>query len=103
MLSVVAEKIYTMEQARESFARCLMLDWESIKTTEKTQDFIEKLQQTLQPFSGGQCMLVVNYLATTAKASIQLGDTWRVHPTDELIDRLQRVFTQDNAVRIKYR
>ncbi|NOR81362.1 MAG: DNA polymerase III subunit alpha [Methyloprofundus sp.] len=103
MLSVVAEKIYTMEQARESFARCLMLDWESFKTAEKTQDFIEKLQQTLQPFSGGQCMLVVNYLSTTARASIQLGDSWRVHPTDELIDRLQRVFTQDNAVRIKYR
>ncbi len=103
MLSVVAEKIYTMEQAREAYARCLMLDWDCAKTEEKTQDLIDKLQQTLQPFSGGQCMLVVNYLSEVAKASIQLGDTWRVHPTDELIIRLQRVLRQDNAIRIKYR
>ncbi len=103
MLSIVAEKIYTMEEARESFSRCLMLDWDSVKTDEKTQDFIAKLQQTLQPFSGGQCMLVVNYLTSTNKASIQLGDSWRVHPTDELIDRLQRVLTQENAIQVKYR
>ncbi len=103
MLSIVAEKIYTMEQARESFSRCLMLDWDSVKTAEKTQVFIEKLQQTLQPFCGGQCMLVVNYLTATSKASIQLGDTWRVHPTDELMSRLQSILTQENAVQIKYR
>ena len=103
MLSIVAEKIYTMEQARGSFARCLMFDWDSNRTAEKTQDFVDKLQQTLQPFSGGQCMLVVNYLAASAKASIQLGDTWRVHPTDVLMTRLQSMLTQDNAVRIKYR
>ena len=44
MLSVVAEKIYTMEQARESFARCLMLDWDSVKTVEKTQANQSRLQ-----------------------------------------------------------
>ncbi|MCK5869359.1 DNA polymerase III subunit alpha [Methylococcaceae bacterium CS1] len=102
-LSVTAEKIYSLEQARESFARCLMLNWDSVATAKKTPDFIQCLQETLQPFSGGQCMLVINYLSTTAKASIQLGDEWRVHPTDELVLRLQRILKQDNATSIKYR
>lgn len=103
MLSIIAEKIYTIEQARESYARCLMLDWNSDKMTAKSQDFMHDLQQTLQPFSGGQCMLVVNYISATTKASVQLGDNWRVHPTDELMMRLQRILIQDNAVRVKYR
>ncbi|MCK5356573.1 MAG: DNA polymerase III subunit alpha, partial [Methyloprofundus sp.] len=103
MLSIVADKIFTMEQARESYARSVTLNWNSVATMEKTQDFMGKLQQTLQPFSGGQCMLVINYLARREKASIQLGDAWRVHPSDELITRLQRLFSQENAVQIKYR
>ena len=103
MLSITAEKLYSMDQARESFARCLMLDWDSDKTAEISADFLHRLQETLQPFSGGQCMLVINYLSAQAKVSIQLGDEWRVHPTDELILRLQRMLNQDNATCIKYR
>ncbi|RLA25547.1 MAG: DNA polymerase III subunit alpha, partial [Gammaproteobacteria bacterium] len=102
-LSITAEKLYSMEQARESFARCLMLDWDSTDDTENTQKFVHRLQETLQPFSGGQCMLVVNYLSDTARTSVQLGDAWRIHPTDELILRLQRILKQDEAIQIKYR
>lgn len=102
-LSIVADKLFSMEQARENFARCLMLDWNYVNNAEKTQNFVHHLQETLQPFSGGQCMLVVNYLSDTAKASVQLGDSWRIHPTDELIVRLQRILNHDNATRIKYR
>jgi len=46
---------------------------------------------------------VANYLASSAKASVQLGDAWRVHPTDELITRLQKLIGRDDAVNIKYR
>ncbi|OQK17747.1 DNA polymerase III subunit alpha [Methyloprofundus sedimenti] len=103
MLSVTAEKLYSMDQARESFARCLMLDWDSVITAGKTPGFIQSMQETLQPFCGGQCMLIINYQSATAKASVQLGDDWRVHPTDELMTRLQRLLQQDDTVSIKYR
>ncbi|GFO71128.1 DNA polymerase III subunit alpha [Bathymodiolus japonicus methanotrophic gill symbiont] len=103
MLSVTAEKLYSMEQAREKFARCLMLDWDSNAVVENAPDFIRSLQETLQPFTDGQCMLVINYHSATAKTSVQLGDQWRIHPTDELITRLQRILNRDTAVRIKYR
>ncbi|NOQ63199.1 MAG: DNA polymerase III subunit alpha, partial [Methyloprofundus sp.] len=103
MLSIIAEKIYTIEQARETLARCLAVDWNSSRTQFKTHDFIEQLQNTLEPFSGGQCMLMMNYQNASNKASIQLGDAWRIHPTDELILRLQRMLGDDDAVQIKYR
>ncbi len=103
MLSIIADKVFTMEQAREDYARCLMLEWDSNTLAEKPQDFMSNLQEVIQPFAGGRCMLVVNYQSATEKASVQLGDAWRVHPTDELMDRLQRVFTQTDAVHVKYR
>jgi len=103
MLSITADKLLSMEQARENFARCLMLDWDSVHSTEHGRDFVHKLQEIMQPFSGGQCMVVANYLAPSAKASVQLGDAWRVHPTDQLIARLQKLIGRDDAVNIKYR
>jgi len=103
MLSITADKLLSMEQARENFARCLMLDWDSVHSVERGHDFVHKLQEIMQPFSGGQCMVVANYLASSAKASVQLGDAWRVHPTDELITRLQKLIGRDDAVNIKYR
>ena len=48
-------------------------------------------------------MLVINYLSAAANASVQLGDEWRIHPTDELLTRLKRILKQDNTVTIKYR
>ncbi len=103
MLSITADKLLSMEQARENFARCLMLDWDSVHSAKQGRDFVHKLQEIMQPFSGGQCMVVANYLASSAKASVQLGDAWRVHPTDELITRLQKLIGRDDAVNIRYR
>ncbi len=103
MLNIVADKILTMEQAREEYARCMMLEWNSLVVEANTQTFIASLQEVMQPFTGGRCMLVINYQSATEKASVQLGDAWRVHPTDELILRLQRLLQQDDAVYVKYR
>jgi len=103
MLSVTADKIYSIEEAREGFARSLTIDWNGSKIGMQTSGFIHKLQETIEPFSGGQCLLMVNYCSPTAKASIQLGDSWRIQPTDELISRLQGLLGEDNAVKIKYR
>ena len=103
MLSIVADKIHTIEQAREQYARCLMLDWDSVATQGESQKFMQRLEETLQPFAGGQCRLVVNYFSEDTKASLQLGDAWRVRPTDDLIYQLQGVLIQENAIQIKYR
>jgi len=102
-LSVTAEKIYTMEQARESFVRSLAIKWDSTQITTKTADFMHQLETTLQPFLGGQCPLMVHYSTVDDKAIVQLGDTWRIHPTDELLSRLQRLLGGVGATYLRYR
>ncbi|MDP3009166.1 MAG: DNA polymerase III subunit alpha [Methylococcales bacterium] len=87
------EKLYNIHQAREAYARNLTLTWasDSLTTT---------LETTLMPFKGGRCPVVIEYSSAVARATLQLGEAWRVHPTDELLVQLKAVFA-DAAVRYK--
>ncbi|MCX7101635.1 MAG: DNA polymerase III subunit alpha, partial [Methylobacter sp.] len=99
-LRLTVEKLYSMEQAREVFARSIQLDW--IVAEREEPDFITKLMATLEPFKGGPCPVGINYLTAFAKASLQLGDEWRVHPTDELVARLKALLG-NGFVEVRYR
>ncbi len=100
-LSIIAEKVYNMEQARECFARCLMIDWQLVKTIE-AREVINKLTEVIQPFTGGQCPIVIDYRSYSIHSSLQLGDNFRVRPTDELLNNLQSLFGAD-SVALRYR
>ncbi len=98
-LRLTADKMYTFEQARELFARCIQIKWMGI---DDSVAFINSLKATLQPFVGGGCPVQISYCSADAKAIIQLSDNWRIHPTDELILRLTRLLSEI-AVEVKYR
>ncbi len=100
-LRLTAEKLYSMEQAREMFARGIVLNW---NCTESQQDlfFLNELENILKPFCGGQCPVSINYANSTATLTIQLGDDWRVRPSDELLIRLRRLLAID-AVQVRYK
>ncbi len=100
MPRVTAEKIYTIEQGRELYARHILLHWNSATKTEK-QNLIQSLEQTLAPSLGGNCPVVIDYFSETAKATIKLGDSWRTYPTDELLHNLRSLF-KEQAVEMKY-
>ena len=99
-LRLTAEKLYSMEQAREMFARGIVLDWQSLQPA-KNQEFLDALTAILKPFCGGQCPVSINYATATAKTVIQLGDDWRVRPSDELLIRLRRLLSTE-AVQVRY-
>ena len=98
-LRMTAEKLYSMEQARDMFARALVILWDN---PQPQPNFIPQLDAILRPFSGGQCPVIIEYNNQMAKASIQLGEEWRVHPSDELLIRLRRFLSFPN-VQIKYK
>lgn len=98
-LRLTAEKLYSMEQAREIFARGVVLNWDC---KDQPQGFIEALQDILKPFLGGLCPVSINYTNHDAKTLLQLGDDWRVHPSDELLIRLRR-FLSGDAVQVRYK
>jgi DNA polymerase III subunit alpha len=96
------ETLYNMEQAREQFARSLQISWVVDGQVEDTHAFISGLQTALQPFKGGSCPVGIGYTSSEASVSMQLGDDWRVHPTDELLTRLKRL-PGAVGVEVKYR
>jgi DNA polymerase III subunit alpha len=101
-LRLSIETLYSMEQAREQFSRGLQLKWKVDEQAQEAQPFIFELQTALQPFKGGVCLVGISYTSLEATASLQLGDDWRVHPTDELLARLTRL-PEVVGVEIKYR
>jgi len=101
-LRLTVEKLYSMEQARDVFARSLQLIWAATGDNSADRSFISKLTAALEPFKGGACPVGVAYSSTQAKANLQLGDAWRVHPTDELLARLV-VLLGKGAVEVRYR
>ena len=102
MVRFNTEKLYSMEQARDQFARCVMINWQGVAEAATTKSFSQELTSILQPFCGGNCPLVIQYKSDSAQAALQLGDSWRVHPSEELLSRLQRYLSPD-AVEIRYR
>lgn len=101
-LRMTADKLYSFEQARELFARGIVLSWDKCKSELETRSFIEGLKQALQPFSGGNCPVQIQFYNNKAKAVIQLGDEWRVNPADELILRIKK-FLPMELVEVRYR
>lgn len=98
-LRLTADKMYTFEQARGMFARYIQLKW---VTLDGSVSIVNGLKETIQPFLGGNCPIQIVYCSVEAKASVQLGDEWRVHPTDELVLRLTQFLSED-AVEVRYR
>ncbi len=100
-LRMTAEKLYSMEEAREMYARSIALDWDATQWPPQ-RDFVGELAEIVKPFIGGQCPITIGYNTANDKAMLQLGDDWRVSPTDELLIRLRR-FLSTEAVEVRYR
>ena len=89
-----ARSIYDINQAREHFARKLLL---SVDHQKAGNGFVSELQHTLSPFREGFCPVIIDYHRDDARAQIALGETWRVHPTDELLHRLRESLGDDHV------
>ncbi|MGR8979311.1 MAG: DNA polymerase III subunit alpha [Gammaproteobacteria bacterium] len=98
-LRLTAEKLYSIEEARDAFARGLQLTWVSANGD---NGLVRELNPVLTPFKGGSCPVLIHYRSGEAQAMVRLGDGWRVRATDELILRLKRMLGQ-GAVDVKYR
>lgn len=101
-LRLTVEKLHDIEQARENFARSLQLHWSTAENQNEAEVFIKKLTGILSVFKTGTCPVEIYYQSNVARANLRLGDEWRVHPTDELLLRLQTLLGKE-SVEIKYR
>ena len=92
---VTAQSIYDINQARELFARRLVV---GVESRQAGNGFVTHLADILQPFRAGHCRVCIDYLGNEAQARVALGEEWAVHPTDELLHRLRDLAGQDRVL-----
>ncbi len=101
-LRLNVDKVLDITQARGAFARGIELVWDAASNPQAAAVLPERLLAVLQPYQGGACPVDMAYLASSAKAVLRLGDSWRVHPSEELMVRLKHLPGIASAV-VKYR
>ncbi len=82
---VRANRIMDLEQARNLYARCLVL---RVNQDKAGNGFIPGLVKVLEPFREGSCPVQIDYQGAQADAVLRLGDEWRINPSESLIQRL---------------
>ncbi|MES2565183.1 MAG: DNA polymerase III subunit alpha [Pseudomonadota bacterium] len=93
-LRISAEKVFDLQTARERYARGIRI------TCNGTPSGV-RLRAALAPYREGKCPVQVVYHNKSASCEIQLGDAWRVSPSEDLMQTLREGFSAEN-VRIVY-
>ena len=83
-----ADKLYTIDQAREAFAERLEID---VDADLSGNGFVAELKQILKPATPGRCPVYLRYHNRYAAAEIMLGQEWRVAPTGAVLEHLARL------------
>ncbi|HWS01867.1 MAG TPA: DNA polymerase III subunit alpha [Gammaproteobacteria bacterium] len=96
---LTADKIYDISQAREIFARRVVIE---VDAERAGNGFVQSLADTLRPFREGKCPVWIRYRNQSARAQLALGKDWNVRPVDELIHRLHELAGAGRVV-VEYR
>jgi len=97
-LRLRATQIYDIDQARENYARQLLI---SLPEDKAGNGFIDSLEQILAPYKNGQCPVCLDYQRSDASTRLLLGEEWRIRPTDELLYNLRKL-VGDEQVKLLY-
>jgi len=82
--SLRARQVYSIEEARERFARLLLVTWRSSGTAS-----LQSIHETLAGHrQGGRLPVFIDYTNETASARIRLGDEWQITPSASLLESL---------------
>jgi DNA polymerase-3 subunit alpha len=95
---VTAQNIYDINQARELYARQLVV---GVGAQLAGNGFVGTLADILEPFREGHTRVCIDYQGGEAQARVALGEAWTVHPTDELLHRLRDLAGKD-SVHVEY-
>ncbi|EKE84233.1 DNA polymerase III subunit alpha [Idiomarina xiamenensis] len=96
--TITAREVMTIEQARETYARRLVVD---IDNQQLTTRWLDKLQQILTPYQAGSCPLQFNYCNEFAEAALTVAPEWYVSPADELLYELRNLLGE-KRVRLEF-
>ncbi|CBL46418.1 DNA polymerase III alpha subunit [gamma proteobacterium HdN1] len=99
-LKMVVRKLFSIGQARESFARLITLRLNASTIGPST---LNDLRTMLEPFRRqGDCRVRIEYQMADARGSVLLGDDWKVAPKQALLKEIGASFG-DRALVVQYR
>ena len=79
--SIRARQIYTIDEARERFARMLLVTWRG--------GSLQEIQSALASHrQGGRLPVTIDYTNDNATARIRLGQEWQINPSAKLLESL---------------
>ena len=90
---VIAEELLDLESLRGRYAARLRIAMNG-------QADAKRLQEILTPYrasGSGACLVVVEYVNSTAACKVALGESWRVKPDDRLLAELGAWLTPENV------
>lgn len=97
-LRMSARRIMTIEQAREIYAKEIIL---SLTPDVMANDKLDKLQRIIKKHPGNRLRVAVDYQSQAATCRINLPGSTLVQPSDECLDELRLLFGK-SAVKIEY-
>jgi DNA polymerase-3 subunit alpha len=97
---LTAKRILDLDQAREQYARRLVLRWPRSRNGD-AGTVVSAIEQALRPSRGGRCTVGIRYHRSDASAFVELGEEWTVRPSRELMERLGRILGRD-GVELQY-
>ncbi|MCC7413034.1 MAG: DNA polymerase III subunit alpha [Gammaproteobacteria bacterium] len=95
--ALTAAEIWAFEDARSRYAKRIVL---RVCAERAANGFIDELAHLIEP-QQGTCPVEIEYEQTVARARIRLGQSWRVRPTDVLLDAMRAKFGE-GSVRLEY-
>ncbi len=93
-LRVRGERVVALYEMRRQRAQGLALNIDGQDMEPAT---IDKLREAVMPYIGGECPLQVRYRLNGYGGDLNLGEQWKVEPSDELIHRLKQLLGSDSV------
>ena len=97
-LSVRAKSLRSLLQARASYVAELTIE---LHQNQLSEALTEQLASALETARGGDCPVALWYCLPRSRARVQLGENWRVLPSDDLLQTLRECVGQE-AVALHY-
>ena len=94
---VAAKRILDVDQAREQYARRVVLRWPRGERAADGRRLVTEIEQALRPSRGGRCSVSIRYARGDAAALVNFGEEWTVRPSRELVERLGRIVGRDGV------
>jgi DNA polymerase-3 subunit alpha len=94
-LRVSVERLFDLQAARTQFAKVMRLRCDG--AAGRAGEQVRKLREVLEPFRRGGCPVQIDYRNGAASCKIELGDAWRVHLHDSLLQSLTGWLDEENV------